>query len=231
MKITFLGTGGVFDYQYGNSAALVEHRGKTFLIDCGPSIYPTLRQHGLTESIDYILLTHLHGDHVGSLFSLVLDMNTRQRPGRRAPILYARESFRDHVERFLACMLGDPSSAVEFRTLDSVEGVGALDTTGHHAPGILSNAYYFVEGDALLYYSGDLADVSVSATFLAGRCERNIRVFHEIHHRKGSLHTYYRDLMDSLSGYKVYGYHCDSRQLPADNTISLVSDDPALIIR
>ena len=231
MKITFLGTGGVFDYEYGNSSAIVQHCGQKYLIDCGSSVYSTLRKHDLTDSIDYILLTHLHGDHVGSLFQLILHFNLRATPRRKAPILCPTEAFREELHRFLVFWLIDPTEFVDFQPLSAAQGVGALDTTGKHMVGMQSYAYYFTSENRLLYYSGDLGDVESTVRFLNGRDEERVTVYHEMHHLTGSAHVYYRDLMERLSGYEVYGYHCDPRKIPPDNTIPLVADQPDLLLR
>ena len=230
MHVKFLGTGGVFDYEYGNSAAVVRHNGRTILIDCGPSVYGTLCSHGLIEEIDYIVLTHLHGDHVGSLFSLLIHLSSRCKPSRKAVLLYPTDQFRQLVESFLKHWFPDVSAYIHFKPMSTVEGVGFIETTGKHIAGILSFAYYFTEGADLIYYSGDLGDVEVTADFLRSRHETQITVFHELHYNRGKAHTFYRDVMESLQGYSVYGYHVDPTKVPADNTVPLVARTPELLL-
>lgn len=54
-------------------AYLVKKAGKNILIDSGngdegSQLVPTLKIHGVSpEDVDYVLLTHLHGDHVGGM--------------------------------------------------------------------------------------------------------------------------------------------------------------------
>src|SRR2546423_1333761 len=108
MEIRFLGTGGVFDWQHGNSAALIRRRSETFLIDCGPTVYAKLCSTGTVDEIDHILLTHLHGDHVGSLSAVVLHMNLRASEKRRASILYPTEEFREDLIALLRFLVGEP---------------------------------------------------------------------------------------------------------------------------
>src|SRR4030095_1587723 len=67
MLLQFLGTGGAFNPEYGNSAALIRCNGKSILIDCGFTVFAKLKEFNLFNQIDYILITHLHNDHTGSL--------------------------------------------------------------------------------------------------------------------------------------------------------------------
>jgi ribonuclease BN (tRNA processing enzyme) len=230
-KIKFLGTGGAFDYKYGSSAAVVWHNERTFLIDCGPSVYTSLCENKLIDSIDYILLTHLHGDHVGSLFSLIAHLKVHCSPPREAVILYPTESFRTLLATFLKYWFPEPDAYISFVPLANVIGVGFLDTSNLHVRGIDSYAYFFVSTEQLLFYSGDIGDIETSAAFLRTRDEDDIVVFHEMHYRKTKSHIYYRDLMERLAGYRVYGYHVDPTKLPLDNTIPLVANTPELLLR
>lgn len=229
MDIKFLGTGGVFDESLGNSAALVHIGDRLILIDCGPLTYGLLVKHGTIKHITDILLTHLHGDHVGGLFQLILHMNGRLTPGRKATLLYPTEVFRRHVEGFLNYWFPQPLGLIEFSPISDVKGVGAVDTTDRHVVGLPSFAYFFKDGNSLLYFSGDVGDVSIAADFLASRQETDITVFHEMHHLTGSAHTHYRDIMAHLSGYRVYGYHCNPDELPSDNSVPLVAHTPRLL--
>ncbi len=229
MNIKFLGTGGVFDYELGSSSAIVKTANCQILIDCGPLVYPLMAKSGCISEISHILLTHLHGDHVGSLFQLILDMNLRSEPGRKSTIVYPSHAFLQEIEAFLTFWFPQPRDVVEFVPLSQIDGVGALDTTNKHIVGITSFAYYFTDGSSLIYFSGDVGDVTVAADFLRDRKETNVTVFHEIHHLKGSAHTHYRDVMNQLSDYKVFGYHCNPAKIPADNTIPLVANTPDLL--
>ena len=71
MELKFLGTGGAFDWECGNSSALVSFKGETILIDCGCVVYQQLCRLNLIDKIDAILITHFHDDHVGSLSSIL----------------------------------------------------------------------------------------------------------------------------------------------------------------
>ena len=70
LQLTFLGTGGAFtDFRvnYHNNALVRTDEGPV-LIDCGGTAPQALRELGIhPESLRGILITHLHGDHVGGL--------------------------------------------------------------------------------------------------------------------------------------------------------------------
>ena len=73
LEITFLGTGSAFtDYRlnYHNNAVVWTREGPV-LIDCGPTAMQSMREIGMNlHSVRDILVTHLHGDHIGGLEQL-----------------------------------------------------------------------------------------------------------------------------------------------------------------
>ena len=75
MELYFLGRGGAFFTEEGNTSAFfIEHR-KLFLIDCGESVFKKVKETHLLEftHVDevYVFITHMHTDHTGSLGSFV----------------------------------------------------------------------------------------------------------------------------------------------------------------
>jgi ribonuclease BN (tRNA processing enzyme) len=73
-----LGSGGRF-----NTCFHVTGDNVNFLIDCGASSLPALKQLGIiSDGIDLILITHFHGDHFAGLPFLLLDaqFTRRSRP-------------------------------------------------------------------------------------------------------------------------------------------------------
>jgi ribonuclease BN (tRNA processing enzyme) len=74
MDLTFLGRGAGFFPAEGSTAAYFLDKGELFLIDCGESVFETLVDKKLLDSVSglNVLITHTHSDHVGSLGSLLL---------------------------------------------------------------------------------------------------------------------------------------------------------------
>jgi ribonuclease BN (tRNA processing enzyme) len=85
VRVTVLGSGDAFGSGGRlQSSYLVEGRSATFLMDCGSAVLSSLKRHGVdTGRIDFVLVSHLHGDHFGGLPFLLLEYlyeNPRQRP-------------------------------------------------------------------------------------------------------------------------------------------------------
>src|SRR6185295_1186614 len=57
-----------------NASYLFETGRSTFLVDCGPTILYALKRRGFdTSRLDFVIVSHLHGDHFGGLPFLLLE--------------------------------------------------------------------------------------------------------------------------------------------------------------
>jgi glyoxylase-like metal-dependent hydrolase (beta-lactamase superfamily II) len=230
MQIKFLGTGGAFDYEYGNSAAWLMWRGQRILIDCGNTVYAALRQSGLASHIDHLLVTHFHDDHVGSLCSTILHHKYFLRPERKASLLVPSLDFQEQLYDFISFALIKPEDFVTFTLLDEMPGIRAIDTKDLHISGMQSYGFVFEDEHEVLAYSGDLGDPNVIFGELLPHREKPTRVFHEISFEPSTgVHTSYQDLKPHLAHYDIWGYHIDPRRNPADNDIPLVAHSPELL--
>ena len=228
MQIKFLGTGGAFDTDYRNSAALLEFRGINLLIDCGFTVFPTLVEKNLTQKIDHIILTHLHNDHCGSLANLLLYKNIVEK-SKRPIILYPSEQFKQQLYQFLQIQVKEPDKYAEFLPLDQVEGITPIDTYGQHSEGLQTYAYIF-DNDRRIVYSGDIGKPEALFERLERLPGKKTCVFHDITFNPDNTgHTYYKKLLPYLSGVDMYGYHCDPTDSPQDNPIRLVFHEKALM--
>lgn len=109
LAITFLGTGGAFtDFRvnYHNNA-LVHTAVGPVLIDCGGTAVQALRELGVApRAIVGVILTHLHGDHVGGLEQLVWE-RTYGAPEGPAPLpLWADPAVLSGARSVLEPMIG-----------------------------------------------------------------------------------------------------------------------------
>ena len=73
MKLTILGSFSAYPSFKGfTTSQVLEHNGKSFLIDCGEGTQLQLRKNKIKfNSIEDIFISHLHGDHFFGLIGLI----------------------------------------------------------------------------------------------------------------------------------------------------------------
>lgn len=75
INLRFLGRGSAFNTKEGNTSAYFIRDNTLFLIDCGESIFKKIKEKEIiNDDIKnvFVLITHFHSDHVGSLSSLIM---------------------------------------------------------------------------------------------------------------------------------------------------------------
>jgi ribonuclease BN (tRNA processing enzyme) len=230
MEIRFLGTGGAFDPEFGNSSALVMCNGKTFLIDCGFTVYPVLKKYNLFSRIDYVLLTHLHNDHTGSLVNTVLHFNLISHPGQKLKIVFPTKKFRKQTKRLMDIALMNTDNFVDWIPMEEMKEVSVIDTHSRHVNEYQTWGYIFREGEEAVVYSGDIEDGDFIFKKMMKKKIDRATVFHELVFSEVPGHTHYTTLSKHLSEFRIYGYHCDPRNSPADNAVPLVANHPEFLL-
>ncbi|GFN32059.1 MBL fold metallo-hydrolase [Paenibacillus xylaniclasticus] len=93
--ITMIGTGNAFAQNYFNNNAVIDSDDFRLLVDCGITGPAALHEHRIPfGSLDAILISHTHKDHVGGLPELVTHMLLNY---RRKPVLYLPETLHGPV--------------------------------------------------------------------------------------------------------------------------------------
>lgn len=71
--LQFIGTGSAFNTKLGNNSAFIKKDNTLFMIDCGSNTFDRILQSNLLEDVEhiYVLMTHTHPDHIGSLGDLI----------------------------------------------------------------------------------------------------------------------------------------------------------------
>lgn len=89
LRVRFIGSGDAFGSGGRfNTCIMISAPEAKFLVDCGASSLVALRRFEVEpDSLDMILITHLHGDHFGGLPFLLLDAQLISR--RTRPLLLA----------------------------------------------------------------------------------------------------------------------------------------------
>lgn len=74
--LKFIGTGSAFNTELGNTSAYIKEGDSMFLIDCGSSVFKTIKEENLLNDVKHlnVFITHTHADHVGSLADLIFYM-------------------------------------------------------------------------------------------------------------------------------------------------------------
>ena len=164
--VTFLGSGAALSSAGRlNTCILVEGEGKRFLLDCGAASLAAMKSHGVDPaSIDTILITHLHGDHLGGVPFLIIEarfVSQRERPltvvgppGLGQRVLAAMEVLYPKSSRALEFV------DVVFIEIDTEETstIGALQVTPYEViqpSGASSYALRVGYSGKVITYSGD----------------------------------------------------------------------------
>jgi ribonuclease Z len=175
MKVTLLGTGcPQCDPDRMGPASLVQHGDRQLLIDVGSGATQRLVSAGSSgASLDALLLTHLHSDHIVDLFQLVISSwhQGRDRPqrvygpaGTRRFVEGLMTLWRPELEQRIAHELRPSTTALEVEVTEIAEGeVLRLDDVTVHAVAVdhfpVKQAFGFVieAGRTRVVFSGDTA--------------------------------------------------------------------------
>ncbi|CAM4256220.1 MBL fold metallo-hydrolase [Paenibacillus tarimensis] len=201
MKIQMLGTGSAFAKKYYNNNALLTAEAFTLLLDCGITAPAALHRLGIPlASLDGILISHLHGDHVGGLEEIAFRMKFEL---QRKPVLYIPEPLADTLWNHT---LKGTMQTEEAQTLDDYFEVHRLGEGVVHPlhPGIQvelmqtehikgKSSYSFVFNDKL-FYTADMRFAPELVTDMVRR--RDCIVFHDCQlHPPGAVHAALDELL------------------------------------
>ncbi len=171
MKIHVLGANGAFD-GYNTSLFVKNNEGVGVLLDCGFTVFPELHRQGLLPHVDAVLISHLHGDHTGSLSTLIL--YAKYKLGKRLMIggadcqtLLRLQGISDSSWQKIL-----PNSHIQYQTMET-----------EHISGEEPNNCLFLENKIL--YSGDTSQ-SLLQTEYAKKAEI---IFHEATVKPNMAHT------------------------------------------
>ncbi|HWK97445.1 MAG TPA: MBL fold metallo-hydrolase [Pseudolabrys sp.] len=166
MHLTIIGSGDAFGSGGRLNTCFVLKTAKaTFLVDCGASAMPALNAQNVDRnSIDAIVLSHLHGDHFGGLPFFLLDAQFLAR--RERPLLIAgppgtKARLDAAMEVFFPKSTGSKwkfawqVKEIEVGEADDVLGHSIVTAEVIHQSGAPSTALRLSDGEKTFAYSGD----------------------------------------------------------------------------
>ena len=168
VRVTVLGSGDAFGSGGRlHSAYLVETPRHTFLLDCGPTILQSFKQSGRDPgAVDFVLLSHLHGDHFGGLPFLFMEYRFEE-PRSRPLAVYGPPGTERRVRSLFGALYERIASeplpfAVRYEevvagTSPVLDGVRVLPFVVPHASELRAFAYRIEVDGRTILYSGDSA--------------------------------------------------------------------------
>ncbi|MBA3901013.1 MAG: ribonuclease Z, partial [Bacteroidetes bacterium] len=206
----------------GNSSAIIEVAGKTILMDCGHSVYARLRELDLIDKIDYIFITHLHADHIGSLPTTLIHRKLFSRP---VTLVYAEERFNEQLQKFLKLTLISPEHYSRFINIKEIPFADFIDTKDKHVKGMQTYAFTFKEKGETIIYSGDFNSPKFLSEKLKEKGITKGKLFHDITFNKQNKgHSFYKEIEEIYKGFEVFGYHYNPYEKAKDCNVKLVGE-------
>lgn len=166
MRVTVLGSGDAFGSGgRAHSAYLIDAPGGTFLLDCGPTVLQSLKRAGRDPGeIDFVLLSHLHGDHFGGVPFLFMEY-LFETPRSRPLVIYGPRDTERRVRGLFAALYEDAAHkpmAFQVRyaevapgTTSSTDGVGIVPFRVPHVADLICFGYRLEIAGRTIIYSGD----------------------------------------------------------------------------
>ena len=165
IEVQFVGTGDAFGSGgRRNTAILVRSRGRTLLLDCGPTTLVGLKSLGVDpREIDAIAVSHFHGDHVGGVPFLLIDYLYESK--RHKPLeIIGPPGVRDRIEtirREFRYSAVEPSEyELRFREFKphqalKLDGFTVTPTPALHQVDTCPHSLRVQTDDRLLFFTGD----------------------------------------------------------------------------
>ena len=171
MEINFLGRGSAFNPKEGSNAGYFIENDELFLIDVGESVFAKLIEYKILENIKQIniMITHTHGDHIGSIGSLIAySQYVLYKPvniilPKKAKHLQNIQSILDAFDsnKNYYNYVTEKRYDNKYKTFDSLRYV---ETT--HTETLNSYGLVFTTKKGIVYYSGDTNETRIVENFI-----------------------------------------------------------------
>ena len=165
MELSFLGRGAGFYPIEGSTSSYFIDNGEMFLIDSGESIFQTILNKKILDSVSKVnlFITHTHSDHVGSLGSLILYTFAVKK--KDVSIIIDENMTYLPSIRSLLVIYGLTDNMYHFTDASEYDGKYSLFTKVRyvktkHCDELESCGILFETDKGLVFYSGDMNNIS-----------------------------------------------------------------------
>lgn len=208
-SLKFLGNGSAFNYDLDNTAAYFKYDNTFYIFDCGEKIASKIIKYiDFSKENDVIIsITHMHGDHIGSLEALLVYL-TIINPVNSVTILCSNKNKMIAFLKLtdynygLVKIIEDKIYKDKNVTIESVEAKHISD----------SRSYFVYSPLEKFFYSGDtcLLNQKAKQMLFAGELDN---LYHEVSDKDSNFHIGLSTLCKEIPmkyRNKVYLMHFDS---------------------
>ena len=181
--LKFLGKGGAFDVDFGNTSAFYKDDKKLILFDCGEDVFKKIIKAKLLYNIKtvYLFITHTHSDHVGSLPTLISYINLYLSKKLKLKVVYPEK------ERLLSLLeLMNVKKVSIYDCKEIIKEIPCFELQQQHVEG--SYGFIIKLNNKTIYYSGDASIINTQALNMLQIGEIDY-FYHEVSLFKNTYHT------------------------------------------
>lgn len=157
IKLNFLGIGSGLNKDYGNTSSYFVDGDTFILIDCGNDVFYKLldNEDFCNAGRYYVIVTHFHTDHIGSIGSLLPYLKCRKKP---VTVYYPLKE--DILSLFDVLGIGESLCSFAYGEALKINGhITVKPAEVAHDPLLHCFSYVLSDEDGRIFYSGDCAEL------------------------------------------------------------------------
>jgi len=209
--LRFLGCGGATNVEQGGNCAYLKHGNNLLLIDCCEEAARKLQQNNIFEGVEniFIVLTHMHFDHVAGIGTLIWFCNFRLKI--KPKIIINSKKFKKNLVKFFK-LGGVNPKRVEFINQEEfvLEDLTLKMQKTNHADELECYGIMFEDKLGQYYYSGDTKDFENIKRLSE---DANVKtIYCEVSENNHGVHLCYEDLK-KINKDKLILMHFNTKEL------------------